>query len=111
MTQDEEYDIAFNVILHAGNARELFIEAIREARKGDFEEAKKLMKDGDSELNQAHKIQTDLLQGEARGNKVNFSVIFVHSQDHLTMALTTKELAQEMIDSFKFFYEKGGQII
>ena len=106
MTQDEEYDIAFGVILHAGNERQLFIEAIREARKSDFEKANSLMKEGNSELNQAHKIQTDLLQGEAQGNKVNFSVLFVHSQDHLTMALTTKELAQEMIDNFKFFYER-----
>ncbi len=103
---EKDYQVPFGVILNASNAKEKFLLAIREARKGDFEKADELMEAGCEDLKEAHKVQTEIIQSEARGENIELSVIFVHSQDHLTMALTIRELAEEMIDGYRLFYSK-----
>ncbi|MCF0239466.1 MAG: DNA polymerase II large subunit, partial [Streptococcus gallolyticus] len=44
----------------------------------------------------AHKIQTELLQGEMQGNPCEFSLLLVHSQDHLMNAMLAKDLAERV---------------
>lgn len=103
---DKDYEIIFNVILSAGSAKEKYLTAMKEARQGNFDEASSLMKQGDEDMVKAHKIQTDIIQGEARGETHEISALFVHSQDHLAMALTVKDVATEMIEGYKLFYKK-----
>lgn len=106
--EEKDYEVVFGVILNASAAKEKFLTAIKEARENNFAKADELMKLGGEDMLKAHKIQTDLIQGEAQGKKVDFSVVFVHSQDHLSMAMTVKDLANEMIEGYKLFY-KGGK--
>lgn len=93
----EEYEKAFQMIAAAGNAKSNAMLAIRAAREGDFESAHKLMADADSDIHTAHSTQTDMLTEEARGNQVKINIILVHAQDHLTGALLTRDLAEEII--------------
>ena len=58
----------FALILHGGNARSAALEAIAFARQGDFENASEKMELASEEISSAHRIQTDLIQEEARGN-------------------------------------------
>jgi PTS system cellobiose-specific IIA component len=51
------------------------------------------LEEADKELNQAHKFQTKLIQGEASGDTYDIPVILVHTQDHLMTAMTVKDLA------------------
>ena len=41
-----------------------------------------------------------------KGEKVNLSVIFVHAQDHLSMAIFAKDMAVEYVEGFKLMYKK-----
>ena len=68
--------------------------------------AEELLKMASKELNEAHQVQTDLLVNEAKGEKVNLSVIFVHAQDHLSMAIFAKDMAVEYVEGFKLIYKK-----
>lgn len=86
------------IILHAGNARSSAFEAIAAAKRGEAGTAEAKMKEADSAFLEAHKMQTELLQEEARGMSSEMSVLLVHAQDHLMTAMTVKELAIEMID-------------
>lgn len=104
--EEKDYEVVFGVILNAGSAKEKFLTAMKKAREGKFDEALDLMKQGDEDMLKAHKIQTDIIQGEARGEKHELSAIFVHSQDHLSMAMTVKDIATELIEGYKLFYSK-----
>lgn len=95
------------IILHGGNARSSAMEAIGYAKKGDIVTARKYMEDAAKELSEAHKIQTQLIQKEAAGDKIEISLLMIHAQDHLMNALTIKDLAKEFIDLYEKLMEKG----
>jgi len=52
-------------------------------------------------VNEAHKIQTNLVQGEVRGEKTEVTLLMVHAQDHLMNAITIKDLATEFVDMYE----------
>lgn len=95
---DKITEIAFQIILYAGNGRSNAMEAIQEAKEGNFDEADRLIKEAGAEVGKAHGFQTKLLQEEANGDSPSINIILVHSQDHLMTAMTVRDLAIEIID-------------
>lgn len=93
-------EIILNLIMHSGEARSYAMEAIQMAKTGKPEEAKELIQKASEELGHAHNTQTSLIQGEASGNKAEFSLLLVHAQDHLMTSMTLKDLANEIIDIY-----------
>ena len=93
--------IIFEIISQGGTAKGLAYEALMAAERGDFNKAGELMKEADAYLGQAHKIQTNIIQAEARGEKTEVSVLFVHAQDHLMTSILAKELIEEMVTMYK----------
>ncbi|MGX7108880.1 PTS lactose/cellobiose transporter subunit IIA [Facklamia miroungae] len=89
--------IVFTIINKGGNAKGLAYEAIAEAEKGNFNHAEALLKEADAELKEAHKVQTSLIQDEARGKKQDITVLFVHAQDHLMTSIEVRNLAEVFI--------------
>jgi len=100
-TMDKITEISFQIILYAGNGRSSAMEAIQEAKKGNFNEADRLIEEASSELGKAHSFQTKLLQEEASGNEQSINIILVHSQDHLMTAMTVRDLAIEIIEIYR----------
>ena len=88
---------SMNIIMHAGDARSAIMTALKTAREGDKEKALELLEEAKKNLLDAHKIQTQLIQEEMQGNPCEFSLLLVHSQDHLMNAMLAKDLAEEMI--------------
>lgn len=93
--------IIFQIILHGGNGKSSSMEAIYEAKQGNFEQAKAKIQEAAEALNEAHKFQTNLIQGEVRGEKTEVSLLMVHAQDHLMNAITIKDLASEFVDMYE----------
>lgn len=104
MSQNEFQKMSFQIISYAGTAYSLFLKAIESARQKNYENAKKLLQEGEESLTGAHQAQTNLLVKEARGENVHCSVIMIHAQDHLMNAVLLKELAREFI----MMYEENG---
>jgi len=92
-----DYEVAFQIISFAGNAKSSAMMAIRESREGNAEEAAKLLEEAARALHAAHGAQTKMLTQEARGNAVPLNIILVHAQDHLTGAMLVRDLAEEFI--------------
>lgn len=90
-------ETAFMLILHAGNAKSSYMEAISFANKGQFDKANDKIAEGEEELNKAHGMQTDLLVKMASGNNVDVDILMVHAQDHLNSAIIMKDLAKQII--------------
>lgn len=94
---DAEYAVAFELISAAGNARSNAMLAVRAGRRGDMADARDLLERANEDLLAAHRIQTELVQQEARGERVPVNVILVHAQDHLTAAMLATELVAEIV--------------
>lgn len=101
MDNEKMYEIAFQIIVHAGESRSLSSEAMDAAENYDFEKADELLKKANDEFLECHQIQTDLLTAEANGESSPVNIILVHSQDHLTMATMAMENANRIIKMYK----------
>lgn len=91
----------FQIILHGGNGKSSAMEAIYHAKQGNIATAKSKIRESAESLNEAHHIQTELVQAEIRGEKTEISLLMVHAQDHLMNAITMKDLASEMVDLYE----------
>ncbi|MCD8129839.1 MAG: PTS lactose/cellobiose transporter subunit IIA [Lachnospiraceae bacterium] len=89
------------LVVEAGNARSCAIEAIRQARDGNFREADRLMAECDQALIEAHRSQASAIQAEINGEKNMVTLLMVHAQDHIMNAITVQDLAKEMIEILK----------
>ena len=97
---EKEIDI-FKIISAAGDSRGAAFEALRFARKGDFEQAEAKMKEAKERSIDAHDVQTKLITGELNGEKTETSLLMVHAQDHLMTSLLARDLIEEMIGMLK----------
>ncbi|WP_088042591.1 PTS lactose/cellobiose transporter subunit IIA [Bacillus sp. EAC] len=93
----------FTLILHGGNGRSSAMEAIQAAKKGNMDLAREKLKEANEAINEAHHIQTTLIQSEIGGNPTVISLLMIHAQDHLMNAITVKDMAKEFVD----MYERG----
>ena len=91
-------EIILNIIMHSGEARNYSIEALAVAKTGNFNRAQELIMTADEELGYAYNSQTSLIQGEAVNEKIEFSLLLVHAQDHLMTTMTFKDLVVELIE-------------
>lgn len=97
--------IVMEIIVSAGEAKSYMYEALGKAKEGKFDEVDDLIGKAGEELEKAHNIQTSLLTREANGEKINVSILFVHSQDHLMTCMSEKNLIEEIIEMRRERYE------
>lgn len=91
-------EIILNIIMHSGEARSHSLEAITLAKAGEFDKARESIIKADEELGYAQNSQTSLIQGEAASDKIEFSLLLMHAEDHLMTTMTFKDLAVEIIE-------------
>ena len=95
--------IAFEIISNVGTAKSLVVEALRDARQGKFDEAEEKLEEASKYFVNGHHAHASLIQKEAAGDKVDFSLIIMHAEDQMMSAETIKVLAEEMIQMYKEF--------
>ena len=91
-------EISFSLIANAGDVRSLAFQALQEAKNKNFEKSQELLEQSKKSALAAHKMQTQLLTGEANGNSYEVNVLLVHAQDHLMTSMLAEELIKGMID-------------
>lgn len=98
---EEKYQPAFEMILHAGTAKSCALMAVEAARGFDFTGADGYLEEAEREMKEAHDAQLAMIQSEAQGTPVELNIILVHALDHLTMAIMAMDNAREMIEMCK----------
>lgn len=93
--------MAFQLISSAGDAFDHYYQSVETAEKGEYDAAQALIKEGDEALSVAHNAQTKLLVAETKNEEVPYSVLMVHAQDHLSMAIFTGRMAKLLIELWK----------
>lgn len=89
--------ISFQIISAVGTAKSTYIEAMRLAEKGKFEEAEEKIKEGQKVFLEGHKAHAGLIQKEAAGEEVKINILLMHAEDQLMSAETIKLMAEEII--------------
>ncbi|WP_145546523.1 PTS N,N'-diacetylchitobiose transporter subunit IIA [Yersinia intermedia] len=95
---DEMEDVVMGLIINAGQARSLAYNALKQAKAGDFAQAKELMAQSRLALNEAHLVQTKLIEADQGEGKTKVTLVLVHAQDHLMNAMLARELIDELIE-------------
>ena len=95
----EQLEMAImNIIINAGDCKNHAYMALNLVNEGKYEEADKEIGLANDALAKAHDAQTGMLQKEAAGEKVDFSILFVHAQDHLMTSITEKNLIEQIME-------------
>jgi len=97
---DEMEQVVINLIVNSGSARSSAIEAIQYAKAGDMEKAEESIQQAKESVNEAHHAQTEMIQGEIRGEKTPLNLLMVHAQDHLMTSLLCIDLAVEFVELY-----------
>ena len=97
---DKTAQSAMEIILHAGDARLRCKEALDEIALFNIEKGKDKLKEAQAEITKAHKVQTDAIQDETRGEKAEYSLLFAHAQDTLMIIYSEINIAKQLLNIF-----------
>lgn len=99
--KEELQGIAFQMISYIGQAKMLYMEAINLAEKDDFAVIEETIKKANANLVEAHKVHFGLIQQEADGKDIEFSLILIHAEDQLMTVEMFKEISLKIINIYK----------
>ncbi|GEN57167.1 PTS cellobiose transporter subunit IIA [Halolactibacillus alkaliphilus] len=97
---------AFKIIAEAGSAKSLAILALQSAKNKQVNEATKKLEQARRYFNEAHQYHRDLIQQEASGENVTFSLVFMHAEDQLMSTETVIILVEELIEMYDYINGK-----
>lgn len=97
LATDELEEVVMGLIINSGQARSLAYAALALAKAGDFAGAQAKMTQSHSALNEAHRVQTQLIERDQGEGKMKVSLVLVHAQDHLMTSMLARELIVELI--------------
>jgi PTS system cellobiose-specific IIA component len=100
-------EIVTQVILQAGNARTFVAQALKSASEDNFTIADKLIKEAEKEVREAHRTQTKMVQSEARGEEVELSILLIHAQDTLMIAISEINMAKQLVKMYQKISDNG----
>lgn len=106
MTLEETIEISMKIILHAGNARSDIHLALDKIAEDEFESAEELLIKAKEKTTLAHQIHTEVIQQEASGETMQYSILFAHAQDTLMTIMSELALAKQLIKLFKHVAKK-----
>ncbi|MET3558381.1 PTS system cellobiose-specific IIA component [Streptococcus rupicaprae] len=106
---DELELICFQIISSSGMAKTCYIEALRAAKKGNEELTRLKVEEASNFFVQGHKIHAELIQKEAAGQSLDFSLILMHAEDQMASVETVKLLSEELIELYLKKSNEAGQ--
>lgn len=96
---------SMQIILNAGDARVACKEALDAMADFNYSLAEEKLKICHEKITIAHRIQTDAIQDETRGENTEHSLLFTHAQDTLMTIYSEINIAKQLLKIFKS-YEK-----
>ncbi|WP_241161888.1 MULTISPECIES: PTS lactose/cellobiose transporter subunit IIA [unclassified Enterococcus] len=103
--------ISFDIIRQVGTAKSKVMESMQKSRKGEFEEAKQLIQEANKHLLEGEKTHFQVITKEAKegtkakGKNIELTILFIHAEDQLMSAVTLRDLAQELLESYRMMFD------
>lgn len=86
------------LIINAGESRSYAMEALRAAKRGEWEQVESKLAASAEASKRAHDVQTMLIGLDEGCGKVQVNLVLVHAQDHIMTSMLARELIAEIID-------------
>lgn len=86
------------LIINAGESKSLAMQALQNAKKGEWAEVDSLLAQSTEASKRAHQVQTELIGMDEGEGKVPVNLIMVHAQDHIMTAMLAREMIEEIIN-------------
>ena len=83
---EELQQAAFAIISIVGEAKASYMKALNLAKAGKAKEAEEEIRKGNKTLAQAHHEHFGMIQREAEGHTLEYSLLFTHAEDQLLTA-------------------------
>lgn len=109
MEENQLIDIAMEMILHAGDARNSICEALDAILEEDKKTADEKLSESKKSIEKAHLIQTQIIQKEAAGEPFAYSMLFAHAQDTLMTIYSEYHIAVKMVVMYDRLNKKINQ--
>lgn len=100
-------EAAYRIIAFAGEARGKAFGALDCYEKGELDKIDKSLKESSELICEANKALFKLIQREARGEKITFSILLVHAIDIMMASVIEKELIERFIKINKTSKKEG----
>jgi len=108
MEDNKLVPVGIQIIMNAGDARELLTEALAHAKKFDFTKAYECLEQSHEKITLAHRAQTETIQAEIAGEeREELVLLFVHAQDTLMTVRSELKMAKEMIEMFEILAKRS----
>ena len=101
MNREEVTLLGFEIVAYSGDARSKMLNALKAMQEKDFAKAEQLINEAEECLNDAHRAQTSLLQKEALGEDIAYSITMIHGQDHLMTSILLHDLMKHFMELYK----------
>lgn len=111
MTSKEDISmVGFTIVAYAGDAKTALLNALKEAKAGNFDKARELVEESNKSLVDAHNAQTKLMSQEADGEELDTTFIMSHGQDTLMTTMLLKDEISYFIDIYESNFKMKTQI-
>ena len=97
--------LSFLMLSNVGEAKSCFIDAMSIARTGKFEEAAKMIEEGEEHFREGHRSHMQMVQTAGSGQKP-INLLIAHAEDQMMATDTIKIVANEMIEVYKLIHSK-----
>lgn len=91
-------EMALEIITNVGTARSMYVEAVEAAKTGNFDEAHKLVSEGEKIFVNGHHAHADLVNAKIGVEDLQYMFLVMHAEDQLMSAETLKIVCDELID-------------
>lgn len=96
---------AFNIISTVGTAKSKVMESMACSREGKFMEAQQLISEANDSLRAGEKEHFTVITQEAKEKNVKLTLLFMHAEDQLMTTVVLRDVANELLEMNKNFYE------
>ena len=96
-------ECAMQIVTYAGCAKSSYMQALQEAKKGNWEFVQPKIKEGEHFYRQAHEAHGEILLKEVNTLEPQISLLMSHAEDQIMSAELVRVLVEELIE----LYQKG----
>lgn len=94
-----------SVVMYAGNAHSLAMEAVSLAKSGSMDEAQRSLDEAGTALLEAHRLHAELLSLDAR-DELEVRLLLVHAEDQLMAASLAIDFSKELVELHRLLLER-----
>lgn len=94
-------ECAMQIVTYAGCAKSCYMQALQEAKKGNWELVEPKIKEGGQYYLQAHEQHGEILLEEVNTLEPQITLLMSHAEDQIMSAELVRVLAEELIEIYK----------